>query len=560
MAAPILAKVALDVAVQTVQKKYPGGLPGFIATIVIAVLLFVLVVAGLVTSMMSVIIPRPSDMSDACQLFPDDQNVVSTNTGHPDGDASTSGGGDSTSNVKVDDYNGKIVMPLEAGKYTVTSNYGPRTSPTAGASSWHKGVDLGSPNGTPILVVADGVVTATAKTASGLGQSINVKHSINGQVWITRYGHTLNSTAFVKVGDKVTAGQVIAKVGSTGTSTGNHLHFEVWKNYVDYTSNHVNPQDWLKNNGAVTVAGNPAGGGGGFGDSNFGNAGINDPDYQFTQICEVAGSTSGGGSTTGTGAGPWGGHTNGKIPASALCKIPGYGNSPHMLRCDAAKAFGQMSSAYAEKFGSKISITDSYRTYESQVRLKQQKPFLAAKPGTSNHGWALATDLGGGIQSYSSPQYKWMLANAPKFGWDNPSWARQENQNKSGSKPEPWHFEYFGSTGTGGDASTGSGAKAIAKNMLGGYGWSADEMSCLDPMWTKESGWNYKAANPTSTARGIPQMMMSVHYGSGWRTSPEAQKYLNDPKVQITVGLEYVKGRYGSPCKAWAFWQKNHWY
>ncbi len=98
-----------------------------------------------------------------------------------------------------------------------------------------------------------------------------------------------------------------------------------------------------------------------------------------------------------------------------------------------------MSQAYAEHFGSPICITDSYRSYESQVILKQIKGFLAARPGTSQHGWGLAVDLCGGINSYSTAQHAWMRNNAPDYGFDLPSWARQ-----GGSKPEPWHWEYGG--------------------------------------------------------------------------------------------------------------------
>ncbi len=69
--------------------------------------------------------------------------------------------------------------------------------------------------------------------------------------------------------------------------------------------------------------------------------------------------------------------------------------------------------------------------------MKASRGYFAAPPGMSNHGWALALDLGGGIQSYGTAQYEWMRANAPAYGWDNPEWARA-----GGSKNEPWHWEY----------------------------------------------------------------------------------------------------------------------
>lgn len=86
------------------------------------------------------------------------------------------------------------------------------------------------------------------------------------------------------------------------------------------------------------------------------------------------------------------------------------------------------------------------------------------------------------------------------------------------------------------------------------------ELTCLIPIWNHESGWNPNAANPSSTARGIPQMMMNVHYGANWQTSAAGVAYLTNPQVQIDKGLDYISGRYGSPCKAWSVWQTQGWY
>jgi hypothetical protein len=136
------------------------------------------------------------------------------------------------------------------------------------------------------------------------------------------------------------------------------------------------------------------------------------------------------------GARAWGGYPNGLIPPSALCEI---GAGAHRLRCDAAAAYRAMSTAFAGAFGTPICITDSYRTYDSQVTLYGQKPALAAVPGTSNHGWGLAVDLCGGIDAYGTAQYQWMVANAGRFGWLHPTWADQGN-----GREEPWHWEYAG--------------------------------------------------------------------------------------------------------------------
>jgi hypothetical protein len=130
-------------------------------------------------------------------------------------------------------------------------------------------------------------------------------------------------------------------------------------------------------------------------------------------------------------------YPNGQIPVSELCPL--WGTSGHYLRADAAFAFDQLSTAYAQRFGGPVCVTDSYRTYESQVRLFAEKPNLAATPGRSNHGWGTAVDLCGGIQTFSTDQHRWMLANAPLFGWFHPAWAEPY-----GSRPEAWHWEYGG--------------------------------------------------------------------------------------------------------------------
>ena len=136
------------------------------------------------------------------------------------------------------------------------------------------------------------------------------------------------------------------------------------------------------------------------------------------------------------GARAWGGYPNGLIPPSAMCPL---GAAGHSLRCDAAAAYRAMSAAFAGAFGTPICITDSYRTYASQVRLYGQKPALAAVPGTSNHGWGLAVDLCGGIQTFGTAQYNWLKANSGRFGFLHPDWAEPGN-----GREEPWHWEFAG--------------------------------------------------------------------------------------------------------------------
>lgn len=124
--------------------------------------------------------------------------------------------------------NGKIVPPLD--NFRVTSEFGPRWG------SQHGGIDLAAPSGTPIKAVMDGTVSRVANDPSGYGKWVEIRHS-DGST--SRYAH-MSAFSNVKQGQEIGAGTVIGAVGSTGRSTGPHLHFE-----------------WRKNNGQVAV--NPRG-------------------------------------------------------------------------------------------------------------------------------------------------------------------------------------------------------------------------------------------------------------------------------------------------------------
>lgn len=124
-------------------------------------------------------------------------------------------------------------MPVAQGY--MASGYGARTDPLDGHSGVHLGIDFAAPEGTPVNSVAAGVVTFTG-ARSGYGNVVEVDH---GNGYMTRYAH--NSVVVAHVGDRVRAGESIAKVGSTGRSTGPHCHFEVWLN-----GRAVNPLAYVK--------------------------------------------------------------------------------------------------------------------------------------------------------------------------------------------------------------------------------------------------------------------------------------------------------------------------
>lgn len=123
--------------------------------------------------------------------------------------------------------------PVDSGY--ITSGYGYRTDPFTGLRSNHPGIDFAASEGSDVLTVASGIVTY-AGDRSGYGELVEINH---GNGYVTRYGH--NSQLLVKVGDRVVKGQQIALMGSTGRSTGPHVHFEVLLN-----GNTVNPEQYIQ--------------------------------------------------------------------------------------------------------------------------------------------------------------------------------------------------------------------------------------------------------------------------------------------------------------------------
>lgn len=97
-------------------------------------------------------------------------------------------------------------------------------------------------------------------------------------------------------------------------------------------------------------------------------------------------------------------------------------------------------------------------------------------------------------------------------------------------------------------------AQSIALSMMAGYGWGGDQFTCLVNLWNRESGWNHLAMNASSGAYGIPQALPGnkmASAGADWQTNPA---------TQISWGLGYIQGRYGTPCGAWAHSESVGWY
>ena len=97
-------------------------------------------------------------------------------------------------------------------------------------------------------------------------------------------------------------------------------------------------------------------------------------------------------------------------------------------------------------------------------------------------------------------------------------------------------------------------AKAIAFDMVAARGWGQGEFDCLVSLWNKESGWNVNAHNASSGAHGIPQAL------PGSKMASAGADWASNPATQITWGLGYISGRYGTPCGAWGTSQAKGWY
>ncbi len=100
----------------------------------------------------------------------------------------------------------------------------------------------------------------------------------------------------------------------------------------------------------------------------------------------------------------------------------------------------------------------------------------------------------------------------------------------------------------------GGDPRQVARALLGEFGFGSDQFGCLDSLWTRESGWNTHADNPSSSAYGIPQAL------PGSKMASAGPDWADNPATQIRWGLGYIASRYGSPCGAWGHSQSYGWY
>lgn len=142
-----------------------------------------------------------------------------------------------------------VQWPYDSPNRSYSDGFGWRIAPIAGASSDHHGVDFTPGGGTPVEAISEGVVSFAGWDTNGKGEAVFIEHVIDGQRVTSVYGHMIAGSITVQAGQSIERGTVLGLVGSTGVSTGNHLHFEIHIDgvFIDplpWLQQHENAQSW----------------------------------------------------------------------------------------------------------------------------------------------------------------------------------------------------------------------------------------------------------------------------------------------------------------------------
>jgi murein DD-endopeptidase MepM/ murein hydrolase activator NlpD len=420
------------------------------------------------------------------------------------------------------------VAPL-GGSYTLSSPFGWRDNPVTGRSELHDGQDMAAPQGTPVLAASSGTVESSVHVdGGGFGIHIVISHGDTGIT--TLYGHL--SENLVDVGQQVVTGQRIGAVGSTGLSTGPHLHFTVKQ---DGTA--IDPAPFMAAR-AVPLDGAPA------------NTAALSSTSRGSVMPAGSGDCQPGGAPADSGSGivaaaqsqigvpySWGGGSL-EGPSAGICCTTDGSNGAYVVGFDCS---GLVRYAVYQATGVTLPRTVAAMLSSPDVQI------IAADPASlqagdllfeGDHHIGIYDGHGGMIHA---PQPGETIKLTPNVFSD------------------PYHRSQITAAGridTARSALTADGAKRAARTLLPGHGWDAAQFGCLESLWNGESGWRWDAENPSSGAYGIPQALPASKMataGADWRTNP---------LTQISWGLDYIAQRYGSPCQAWDFWQGHspHWY
>ncbi len=445
MAVPVIvANIAKKAIFDKIQEKYPGGVPGFVATLV---LVFILLQYFLITAVIYSLVSGGTTKEYAFCESPYSQDLAAYYTDEELADLSS----DDLSVLNSAGFNtyfpGRVSYNTPEVTLTAADTALANDSALAGSDLIYPlydntGVIYGSTNTAlrlgptaqdQVIAPADATVYRAEQTQSYGGTIIfkidNASAGSYANAYI-EYSRLDPTSITVKDGDTVKQGDTVGVIADVGDAeSGKHIRVVAYGSAADSTDLVPlgNTTAWYTASSAgwyLDTTGTPASGPG------FNGGG---------GVCVVSGGLGGVGAV-GDGqsaVGPWGGFSNGRIPDSALLSL---GNTApgHRLAPGAAMAFMYMDAAYFADFGSHIRINSSYRSYSAQVITYATKGSdLAAVPGTSNHGWGEALDIStnGG---YSGETYKWLTENGPKFGYVNPYWALQGR-----GREEPWHWEYI---------------------------------------------------------------------------------------------------------------------
>jgi hypothetical protein len=184
--------------------------------------------------------------------------------------------------------------------------------------------------------------------------------------------------------------------------------------------------------------------------------------------------------------------------------------------------------------------TTSEQASESQV---------AGAAGTDNAGQRRAADGTAAAQAAPEPPA------APEVADRAPTLSRSSDRRDAADPVKEAALAVDGVRAvTGQEDLSDADPREIGRALLAEFGFSADQFGCLDSLYTRESGWDVHADNPSSSAYGIPQSL------PGSKMASAGADWEDNPVTQIRWGLGYIQDRYGSPCGAWAHSESNGWY
>lgn len=207
---------------------------------------------------------------------------------------------------------------------------------------------------------------------------------------------------------------------------------------------------------------------------------------------------------------------------------------------------------------------DTVTLNQSPARLAAERPSYAMAPQADDINAAKAALVAAklnvarqitaqGVVQRAAQQAAQRAAAAKKAGAAQAAQAAVERAQQQAAQVSQQQVQQSAQQQTTSPAPTGS-SEQIAQAMLGQFGWASNQLSCLQPLWQRESGWEVTAYNAGSGAYGIPQALPGskmASTGADWQTSAA---------TQIKWGLGYIKEIYGSPCAAWAHEEMDGWY